>query len=122
VSLLRSNAIRRVLCWQAVATIAMGGAAGAVWGFHAGWSAVLGGLVSILPGMVFSAVAGTRKDREPGSVLMVALRAEAAKIAAVVLLLWLVLAHYREVVVLAFLVTFAVTAVLFSAALAVRDK
>ncbi len=53
--------------------------------------------------------------------LRVALRAEAAKIVAVVLLLWLVLATYKEVVAPGFLGAFAVTVVIFSAAIAVRD-
>ncbi|MCC7484107.1 MAG: ATP synthase subunit I [Burkholderiales bacterium] len=121
-SLLRSNAVRTVLAWQALATAVMAVVAGASWGFHAGCSAMLGGLVSIVSGAVFAALAGTRKGRSAGGVLGVALRAEAAKITAIVLLLWLVLANYGEVVALAFLVVFAVTAVIFSAAVAVRDE
>jgi ATP synthase protein I len=48
-------------------------------------------------------------------------QAEAAKIITIVLLLWLVLSTYKEVIALAFLGAFAVTVVIFSAAIAVRD-
>ena len=119
--LLQSNAIRKVFRWQACATAAMALIAAALWGMHAGLSALLGGLVSIAAGVVFGLVANTSRRRSAGEVLRVALRAEAAKVVAVVSLLWLVLATYKEVVALGFLGAFAVTVMIFSAAIAVRD-
>jgi len=121
VVLLRSTAIRTVLRWQGYATIAMTLIAGALWGLHAGISALLGGLVSMAAGAIFAIVAYKGKAGSAGAVLRVALRAEATKIIAVILLLWLVLTTYKEVVALAFLGAFAVTVVIFSAAIAVRD-
>jgi ATP synthase protein I len=121
VFLLQSKAIRTVFRWQAGATVAMTVLGGFLWGVHAGVSALLGGLVSMAAGAVFAIVAYTGRGRSAGSVLRVALRAEAAKIAAIVLLLWLVLANYKEVVALGFLGTFVVTVVIFSAAITVRD-
>jgi ATP synthase protein I len=88
---------------------------------HAGLSALLGGLVSMASGAVFAIVAYTRGAGTAAGALRVALRAEAAKIIAVILLLWLVLTTYKEVVALAFLGAFAVTVVIFSAAIAVRE-
>ena len=120
--LLRSTAIRTVLRWQAYATAAMTLVAGALWGLHAGISALLGGLVSMASGAVFAIVAYKGKAGSASAVLRVALRAEAAKIIAVILLLWLVLATYREVVALGFLGAFVVTILIFSAAVAVRDE
>ena len=119
--LLQSKAIRTVFRWQASATAAMTALAGFLWGMHAGVSALLGGLVSMTAGAVFAIVAYTGRGRPAGSVLRVALRAEAAKIIAVVLLLWIVLATYKEVVALGFLGAFVVTVVIFSAAITVRD-
>ena len=121
VFLLQSNAIRKVFRWQACATVAMALVAAALWGMHAGLSALLGGLVSMAAGAVFGIVAYTGKGRSAGEVLRVALRAEAAKIIAAVLLLWLVLANYKEVVAPGFLGAFAVTVAIFSAAIAVRE-
>jgi ATP synthase protein I len=95
--------------------------AGFLWGMHAGVSALLGGLVSMAAGAVFAIVAYKGRGASAGSALRVALRAEAAKVIAVVLLLWLVLATYKEVVALGFLGAFVVTVVIFSAAITVRD-
>ena len=119
--LLQSNAIRTVLRWQIGATAAMTLAAGGLWGAHAGLSALLGGLVSMTSGVVFAFVARTGRHRSAGGVLRTALRAEAAKIMVISLLLWLVFATYKEVVALGFLGAFAVTIVIFSAAITVRD-
>lgn len=120
--LIQSKPISAVLRWQAYATAAMTLFAGGLWGMHAGLSTLLGGMISIASGAVFAIVAHTGRAGTAGSVLRVALRAEAAKIIAIVLLLWLVLTTYKEVVALAFLGAFAVTVVIFSAAIAVREK
>ena len=119
--LLQSKPIRTVFRWQAYATAAMTLIAGSLWGIHAGFSALLGGLVSMASGAVFAIVAQTGRAPSAGSVLRVALRAEAAKIIAIILLLWLVLTMYKQVVALGFLGAFAVTILIFSAAIAVRD-
>ena len=120
--LLRSKAIRIVFRWQAYATVVMTLVAGSLWGMHAGVSALLGGLVSMASGAVFATVAHTGEARTTAGALRTALRAEAAKIIAVVLLLWLVLTTYKDVVTPGFLGAFAVTVLIFSAAIAVRDE
>ena len=119
--LLQSNAIRTVLRWQFGVTAAMTLAAAGLWGAHAGFSVLLGGLVSMVSGVVFALIARTSRRSSAGSVLRAALRAEAAKITVICLLLWLVFATYKELVALGFLGAFVVTVVIFSAAITVRD-
>jgi ATP synthase protein I len=119
---IQSKPIRTVFRWQAYATAAMTFIAGGFWGIHAGISVLLGGLVSMASGAVFAIVAHTGRAGSAGGVLRVALRAEAAKIIAVILLLWLVLTMYKDVIAVGFLGTFAVTVLIFSAAIAVRDE
>jgi ATP synthase protein I len=121
VFLLQSNAIRKVFRWQACATVAMALLAGSLWGAHAGLSALLGGLVAMASGVVFGLAASTGRNRSAGEILIMALRAEVAKIVAAVVLLWLVLTTYKEVIAPGFLGAFAVTVIIFSAAISVRE-
>jgi ATP synthase protein I len=121
VVLLQSKPIRTVFRWQVYATAAMTLFAGSLWGIHAGISGLLGGLVSMAAGAVFAIVAQMGRPRSAAGTLRVALRAEAAKIIAIILLLWLVLTMYKQVVALGFLGAFAVTILIFSAAIAVRE-
>lgn len=118
---LRSKAIRTVLGWQLVATAALAVIAGLVAGAHGALSAALGGLISFAAGLGFAGVASLARSDSAGSVLIGALRAEAIKIVLIVLLLWLVLSTYKNIVVIAFFGTFIVATVLFSAAALVRE-
>lgn len=118
---LKSRAIRTVLRWQLVATALLAAAAGYVAGPHGALSAALGGLVSFVAGVGFAAVASLGRADGAGSVVIGALRAEGIKILLIVLLLWLVMATYENVVVIAFFGTFFVATVLFSAAAFVRE-
>ncbi|HEU5282867.1 MAG TPA: ATP synthase subunit I [Burkholderiales bacterium] len=113
--------IRTVLGWQLLATVALSLAAGVWAGAHGALSAALGGAVSMGSGLASAAVASLGKTQSAGAVVLAALRAEAVKIGLIVILLWLVLATYREVVVGAFLGSFAVTAVIFAMAFFVRE-
>jgi ATP synthase protein I len=100
-----------------VATLAGAAIAGA----HGAVSAALGGLVALLPGVVSGLVATSGKAQSAGGMVVAALTAEAVKIGLIVLLLWLVLASYDAVVVLAFVGSFLVTALIFAMAFFVRD-
>jgi ATP synthase protein I len=113
--------IRSVLRWQVVATAALALIAGAWAGGHGALSAALGGAVSILSGLASAVVASLGRAQSAEGVVFAALKAEAVKIGLIVVLLWLVLATYREVAVLVFLGTFAVTVVIFSMAFFVRE-
>lgn len=119
--IIRSKAIRTVLRWQLLATAAMTVVAGASLGTHGALSAAAGGLISFIAGLAFAAVASMTRAEDAGGALLAALRAEAVKIGLIVVLLWLVLATYKSVVMPVFFGAFAVTVVLFAAAVFVHE-
>jgi ATP synthase protein I len=116
-----SKPIRTVLLWQFAVTAIISVAAALLVGVHGAISAAAGGLVSIVAGMASALVASLGKARSAGGVLVGALKAEAVKIGLALVLLWLVLTNYGEVMVAAFLGAFIVTMVIFSMAFFVRD-
>lgn len=118
---IRSKAIRTVLRWQLIATVAMAFIAGLSSGAHGALSAIAGGLISFIAGLGFAIVASMSRAEDAGGALLAALRAEAVKIGLIVILLWAVLATYKFVVVLAFFGSFAVTVALFAAAVFVHE-
>ncbi len=115
-----SKPIRTVFRWQLFATLALAVLGGILAGTHGALSAVLGGLVSLCAGWASAKVA-SRKADSAGGVLVTALKAEAVKLGLIVVLLWLVLAAYREVVVPAFVGSFVATVLIFSMAFFVRE-
>jgi len=117
-----SKAIRTVLRWQLVATAVLTLLAGWLAGGHGALSAALGGAVSLSAGWASGMVAGMGKTRSAGGILVGALRAEGVKIGLIAVLLGVVLAMYRDVVVIAFLGTFMATAMIFSMAFFVREN
>jgi ATP synthase protein I len=121
-SRLASRPIRTVLRWQLIATAGLATVFGLYSGVHGAVSAALGGLVTILAGMVFGLM-GIRAQRRPAQLALLGmLRAEAVKIGLTVLLLWLVLKLYDAVVVVDLIVTFVITTLIFSMAAFVRDN
>lgn len=118
---LRSKAMRTVFRWQSLATAVLTVLSAALAGSHGALSATLGGLVSLAASVGFAGAASLSKADSAESVMFGALRAEAIKIIVIVLLLWLVMATYENVVVLAFFGTFFVATVLFSAAALIHD-
>lgn len=100
-------------------------------GPHAALSAFLGGAVALAGGLVFALMLpGPGKVRESAQSVSVGLawdglatvlKAEAAKIGVIVLLLGLVLATYKQVVVTGFIGTFVLAIVIFSMAIFVRN-
>lgn len=113
--------IRTVLRWQLIAAAVLTLVAGAYAGAHGALSAALGATVSICSGLASAAVASIARTGSAGGVVLAALGAEGVKIGLIVILLWLVLATYRDVVVTAFLGTFVVTVLIFAGAFFVRD-
>ena len=105
-----------------VVTAALALLAGVLAGAHGALSAALGGAVSISAGWVAAKVATREKAESAGGVLINAFKAEAVKIGLIAVLLWLVLATYAEVVVLAFLGSFMATILIFSMAFFVREQ
>lgn len=118
----RVGPFRTVLGWMILATLATALAAWVWQGHHGALSALLGGLISIVSGAVFAWIAARGKSRTAGEALHTVIRAEVSKIALIVGLLWLVFAHYRQVVPGPFIGTFILTVVIFSMAIAVRGK
>jgi ATP synthase protein I len=114
--------VRIVLRWQFAATAVLALGAWLASGWHGAASAALGGAVSMGAGALSAWVAEMRRAPTAGGILAGALAAEGVKIGAIAILLWLVLALYRDVVVIAFLASFMVTALIFSMAFFVRDR
>jgi len=110
-----------VLRWQLIATAALALAGGILAGADGALSAALGGAVSLCAGWVSGMVASKRRAQSAAEVLIGALTAEGVKIGLIVLLLWLVLATYRDVVMPAFIGTFVLTALFLAMAFFVRD-
>lgn len=113
--------LRTVLRWQLIATAALTLLAGVLAGAHGAVSAALGGAVSVGAGWASARVASGRKADSAGGVLVTALTAEGVKLGVIVVLLWLVLAFYPDVVVTAFLGSFMATVLIFSMAFFVRE-
>jgi len=118
--------LRIVLRWQCVATALLAVMGAWLAGLHGAISALLGGAVAIAGGMVFAFLARTPKTQsgDPGSAwdgLAWILKAEGAKVLVIVILLGLVLATYKEVVVVGFIGTFIVAVIIFSMAIFLRN-
>jgi ATP synthase protein I len=113
--------IRTVLRWQLIATAALTIAGGGLAGVDGALSAALGGAVSVCAGWVSAVVASMGKAQSAAEVLVGALMAEGVKIGLIVLLLWLVLATYDEVVAPAFFGSFVATVLIFGMAFFVRE-
>jgi ATP synthase protein I len=118
---LSTKPIRRVLKWQAGATVVIAVIAGVWQGGHAALSAVLGGVVNITAVVVYAVVLRISNPASAGGTVAALFRAEAAKILAIILQLWLVLMTYREVVFAVFFASFVITVLLFRMALLERN-
>jgi len=118
----QNRQIRAAIKLQAMATVAVAIVAASLTGLHGGGSALLGGLVSIVAGTAYGAMLPKSGNFSASDALVGMMRAEAAKIVAIVLLLWLVFAAYKEVIGIVFIGTFILTTLIFSLALFLRTK
>jgi len=82
----------------------------------------LGGSIGIVAGLAFAALAARSKPKSAGEALYTALRAELVKVVLMILLLWVVLAMYRDVVAIGLIGTFIATVLIFTMAVWVREK
>ena len=108
--------------WQLIVTTAMVLVLGFASGIHGAASALLGGVVSIISAAAFSAIISRYKGVSAGGALITALKAEAVKVVVMVILLWLVLTLYKDVVAVGFIGTFVLTVIIFGMALFVTDE
>jgi ATP synthase protein I len=115
------KAFRRTVAWQSVVSLVLAAVAASAAGWHGFLSAALGGGIGVVGVLVFALVAGRAKG-DSRSVVRIALRAEAAKMLAMVVLLWLAFGAYRDMVVLAFLGAFVVSVLLSGLAFAVSGE
>src|SRR6188474_1479054 len=117
---LTSPPVRAVLYWQSGATLIVALVA-AIWtGLDGAASAVLGGLVTVLAGIAYAGVISIRNPRSADSTVVTMFMAEGVKIGAIIGLLWLVIAMYRDLVSAAFFAAFVVTVLLNRVAFLVR--
>ena len=114
---LSTKPIRRVLQWQAIATVAVAAIALLWLGGHGALSAVLGGVVNITAVVVYAVVLGISNPASAGGTVAAAFGAEAIKVLVIILQLWLVLSTYKDLVPAAFLTSFVITVLLFRMAL-----
>jgi ATP synthase protein I len=118
---IRNKPVRIVMRWQLIVTLAMMSTLGVLWGFHGAASALLGGVVSIISAAAFAAIISRYQGSTMSGALITALKAEAVKVIVMIILLWLVLTLYKDVVAVGFIGTFAVTVLIFGMALFVTD-
>jgi ATP synthase protein I len=117
----KSKPIRTVLGWQLAATAAIALLSGGLEGVHGAVSAALGGAVGLAAGLGFAVVVQRNKDRSAGGTLVTALQAESVKIGLSVILLWMVLTTYTDVIAPACVGSFTLSILIFSMAFFVRD-
>ena len=118
---IRSKPIRTVIVWQVIVTALAAVIAGLLAGTHGAASAALGGSVSLVAGLAFAMVMQSSNMQSADGTIIAALRAEATKIGLAVILLWLVLAIYKDVVLIVFIGSFIVSILVFSMAFFVRE-
>jgi|SRR5579859_1727030 len=118
---IQSRPVRTVLVWQVLLTVLLTVIAGLLAGIHGAVSAALGGLVSIIAGVAFAMVMQSSSIQSADGTVVAALRAEATKVGLAVILLWLVLALYKDVVLIVFIGSFIFSILVFSMAFFVRD-
>lgn len=113
--------MRAALSWQLAATGILALAAVVLGGAHAAISAGLGGGVVIVANAAYALIISLSAPRSAGATIRILLRAEATKVALLVLELWLVFTSYREVVPLPLIGTLIVTVLLWPVALLYKD-
>jgi ATP synthase protein I len=110
-----------VLRWQRLATALAIVVRGWVAGPHGAISAALGGAIRITAGLAAALYALRKPAGDPATAVTSALVAEGLKVFLIVAGLAAVFILYKSVVAFGFIATFAITTVLFSMALFVRE-
>ncbi len=113
---LAKNVFSSMLRWQVSATVVVAVIALAIFGMHAGLSALLGGLSVALSAMVASKVA-QRSNNEASAILVNMLKAEGIKILLIVILLLITFKVYKQLVPFALIAGLAASALFSGAAM-----
>jgi len=111
------RAVKDALRWQIIAMMLLTLTAWVFVGVHAAASTVLGGTAVILGGYIGVATIRNCGDVTPGIVLIVMLKAEAVRIAVIILMLMMTFKFYKELVPLALIGGLAATALISGAGL-----
>ena len=119
--LIRSKQVRAVFKWQCLATVVMALLAWPLFGAPGAVSAVVGGLINLVAGGVYFAVASVGQLRSAGQVIQRAFRAEASKVLIIIIALWFAMTHYKGIVHVPFFAVFVLTALLPAVAFLVPD-
>lgn len=90
-------------------------------GWHGAISAFLGGLIGFCGTLAFAFVASFNKGQDAGRTVAFALRAEAAKIIVIIMLLALVLKTYKNVVAVGLIAAFTVSVLILAMAFFVQE-
>lgn len=120
------KSLQIALIYQVAITILLAVLSAWLAGVHGVISALLGGLVAMAGSLAFMLLAPSKsaQTQSPDMAwdgLSQILKAEGAKVGVIVILLWLVLVVYKEVVILGFIGTFIVAVVIFSMAAFFRN-
>lgn len=118
---LKSRPIRVLLFWQAIATVAFAGVGGLWAGSHGAVSGALGAAVNLVANFVYALMGGLVQPTSAIGAMFLMLRAEAFKVAMVLVQLVLVLLLYRDLASAPFIVAFIATTLMFGIALRIRN-
>lgn len=113
--------MRTALQWQIYATAGLGLLAGSFAGVHGAASAVLGGIINQIADLAYAMLVSGGRIRTAGGTLRALFRAEAARIVLIVFQMGWVLTSYRDVVHVAFFISFAVSVIVFRMAILVKE-
>jgi ATP synthase protein I len=118
---LKTRSIRILLCWQAAAIVAFAVLGGLWAGGHGAVSGALGAAINLVANFVYALMGGIVRPASAAGALYVLIRAEAFKIALILVQLFLVAKLYRELVMGPFIIAFIATALMFAIALKAKS-
>lgn len=119
--LVASRPLRAALISQLLVTLVLAGLAWFWCGTEGALSALMGGMVVVNAGFLFGILIRSGKIRSAGETLRTVFRAEACKIIAIVVQLWLALTVVPAVEPAALIGAFVVAVLVFPIALLVRE-
>ena len=120
--LLTSKPVRTVIRWQVIVTVIVALCTWPIAGVEGAISAVLGGLINVVAGFVYFAIASMGQVKTAGATVRKLVRAEAGKIIVIVVTLSVVLKTLAWVIFMPLFIAFAITALLPGVALLVPDE
>jgi ATP synthase protein I len=117
----KGRPFRMVLAWQGGWTVFAASLAGWLAGRHAALSTAMGGAIGMAGCLAFAWLVARNRALTADGILLNAMKAEAVKVLVLFGLLIIVLATYKNVVVVALIGSFIVSILIFGFAFLVRD-